>query len=456
MVAGEEGSGKAVQGIRAQLDHPVIDADGHIVEALPVVVDYIRRVAGDRAADGLVPSSVTYSTTDAPVEGAVMAPWWTLPADARDRAMAFCPSLLHERLDEIGIDVGILYSSVGLLAFAHGDDEVRRGACRGLNTYLADLLDGLGDRLFAAAVIPTHTPEEAVAELEHAVRVLGFKAVMLNDVVTRAPGRHDLLALDSEHDYDPVWQACLDLEVAVTVHSPSWGIGLRQSASRYMFNHIGNFAASADAFAKALFFGGVLHRFPRLHVAFLECGVGWGAQLRADLVDRWTKRGPDAIGRLDPARLDVHAWNELLDRYGRGLFDDPAVRATMAKQSGQPPAAIDDFRATGVRTADDVADQFDRLFFGCEADDGSIPWAFGGQGRPLRPMLGSDLGHWDVTDPTEVLPEAWELVEHGQLDRDQFRAFACDNAIHLHGGMNPAFFDGTPVEGYARDLLADS
>ena len=27
MVAGEEGSGKAVQGIRAQLDHPVVDAD---------------------------------------------------------------------------------------------------------------------------------------------------------------------------------------------------------------------------------------------------------------------------------------------------------------------------------------------------------------------------------------------------------------------------------------------
>jgi predicted TIM-barrel fold metal-dependent hydrolase len=440
-----------VQEIRAELDHPVIDADGHVVEALPLVVEYIRRVAGDAAADRFLPSSVTYATDAAPLEGTVMAPWWTVPTNARDRATSFLPSLLHERLDEIGIDFGILYSSVGLLAFGHGDDETRRGACRGLNTYLCDLMDGLDDRLTAAAVIPTHTPEEAIAELEHAVGWLGFKAVMLNDVVAR-DGWYDVLALDSPHDYDPVWQRCIDLGVAVTVHSPSWGIGLRQSSSRYMYNHIGNFAASADAFAKALFFGGVTNRFPDLHVAFLECGVSWAVQLAGDLVDRWQKRGPGSIDRLDPRHLDLAAWEELLDRYGRGMFDDPGVRATMAAQSGQPPAATDDFRATGVTSKADILRQFDGLFFGCEADDASIPWAFGNP--VLQPVLGSDIGHWDVSDPTEVLPEAWELVEDGHLTRDQFRAFACDNAIRLHGGMNPAFFDGTPVEGYARALLA--
>lgn len=440
-----------VAAIKAQLDHPVIDADGHVVEALPVVVAYIRKVAGDEAADRLLPSSVTYSTEEIPRRGAVMAPWWTLPTTALDRATSFLPALLHERLDEIGIDFGILYSSVGLLASAHEDDVTRRGACRGLNTYLAEILDGLGDRLTAAAVIPTHTPDEAIAELEHAVRVLGLKAVMLNDVVPRGD-RYDLLALDSPFDYDPVWAACLDLGVAVTVHSPSWGIGLRQSSSRYMFNHIGNFGASADAFAKALFFGGVLTRFPSLHVAFLECGVGWAAQLAGDLVDRWQKRGPGRIERLDPSRLDLDEWNRLLDRYGRGLFDDPAVRATMAAQSGQPPADTDDFRDTGVNEPSDVARQFTNLFFGCEADDGTIPWAFELE-PPLHPMLGSDIGHWDVGDATDVVPEAWELVEHGKLTHDQFRAFSCDNAIRLHGGMNPSFFDGTRVEAYARSLL---
>ena len=29
--------------IRAQLDHPVIDADGHLVEFLPLIRDFLRR-----------------------------------------------------------------------------------------------------------------------------------------------------------------------------------------------------------------------------------------------------------------------------------------------------------------------------------------------------------------------------------------------------------------------------
>jgi hypothetical protein len=218
-----------------------------------------------------------------------------------------------------------------------------------------------------------------------------------------------------------------------------------------MYNHIGTFATSADAFAKALFFGGVLHRFPTLHVAFLECGVSWASQLAADLVDRWNKRSAGRIDRLDPARLDLEEWHALLDRHGRGMFDDPVVRASMATMSSQHPADTDDFRDAVVAGPADILRQFDGLFFGCEADDASIPLAFGE--RPLQPILGSDIGHWDVNDPTEVLPEAWELVEDGALTRAQFRAFACDNAIRLHGGMNPAFFDGTPVAAYARGVL---
>ena len=37
--------------IRARLDHPVIDADGHLLEFLPLVNDIVREVAGDGVAD---------------------------------------------------------------------------------------------------------------------------------------------------------------------------------------------------------------------------------------------------------------------------------------------------------------------------------------------------------------------------------------------------------------------
>ncbi len=267
-----------------------------------------------------------------------------------------------------------------------------------------------------------------------------------------------MLALDSVYDYDPVWARCRDLGVAVTVHSPAMGVGLRQSSSRYMYNHIGNFAASGEAFAKALFFGGVTNRFPDLNFAFLECGVSWGVQLLVDLIGRWEKRGGVNIHRLDPRRVDGGEWDRLLARYGGEVFADAWVRHVMRAQSDNPPSETDDFRSCGVQGPDDIIRQFDRFYFGCEADDGTVAWAFARDVNPsgsvLRPILGSDIGHWDVTDVNGVVPEAYELVERGLLSSEDFRAFACDNTIRLHGAGNPRFFEGTPVAGYARSLLA--
>ena len=40
--------------IRASLDHPVIDGDGHWVEFDPVFAERMRKVGGDLAADGFL------------------------------------------------------------------------------------------------------------------------------------------------------------------------------------------------------------------------------------------------------------------------------------------------------------------------------------------------------------------------------------------------------------------
>jgi hypothetical protein len=180
-------------------------------------------------------------------------------------------------------------------------------------------------------------------------------------------------------------------------------------------------------------------------------------QLLCDLIDRWHKRGGTNIERLDPSLLDLAEWNELLSKYGGELFADEAVRRATLGQSDTPPADTDDFRACGVDGPAGIARQFDRFFFGCEADDATIAWGYAADVNPLgttlQPILGSDIGHWDVPDMLGVLPEAYELVEDGRLTTAQFRDFACDNTIRLHGGMNPRFFEGTRVEQHARDVL---
>jgi hypothetical protein len=52
----------SVAGVRAAIDHPVVDADGHVVESLPVLVEYIAKVAGSDVASGFSAISPSFTT----------------------------------------------------------------------------------------------------------------------------------------------------------------------------------------------------------------------------------------------------------------------------------------------------------------------------------------------------------------------------------------------------------
>ena len=214
--------------------------------------------------------------------------FWAVPTrNTLDRATELMPKLLYERLDEFGIDFTVLYPTSALGVPFHPDAETRRITCRAFNTFIADYFGEFSDRMTPAAVIPMHTPEEAIEELEHAVKKLGLKVVMMASMVrrrtpaeqttggARAVRWFDMLGLDSEYDYDPVWAKCVELGVSPTFHSGSRGIGLRVSPTNFVYNHIGHFAAASEAVCKAMFMGGVTRRFPTLKMGFLEGGVGW-------------------------------------------------------------------------------------------------------------------------------------------------------------------------------------
>jgi len=51
-----------------------------------------------------------------------------------------------------------------------------------------------------------------------------------------------------------------------------------------------------------------------------------------------------------------------------------------------------------------------------------------------------------VLDMSEVLEEAWELVEHGMISESDFQEFVFANPVRLHTALNPDFFKGTMVD----------
>jgi predicted TIM-barrel fold metal-dependent hydrolase len=473
--------------VRAALPHPVIDGDGHMIEVEPILRDFLHQVAGPdmvgrfetATRGGALSPWYAASEAERRSRRLLRAPFWFLPAATADRATAMLPGLYAERLGEFGIDLAILYPTVGLLIRGMADDELRLAIIRALNTMNAEVYRDHGRRLIPAAAIPMRTPREALDEIDHCFGRLGFKVAMIDGAVRRpVPAlaeRHpelgprgvyywvDNLGLDSAHDYDPVWRRLCELGVAATVHMGSMGWGSRTSISSYVYNHIGHFAEGNETMCKGLVLGGVLHRFPDLRFGFLEGGVGWAVTLYNDLIEHWEKRNRDSIRRLDPATVDRSRLVELFRTHGddRQRAKADLMRAgdgSLIDQRPERVEEIDEWAGSGIAAASDIrALLVERCFFGCEAEDRMVGAAlnpkFNKFGARLKAMLGSDIGHWDVDDPTRVLAEAHELVENGLISSEDFADYTFRHAVELHGGQNRRFFEGTAVAAAARAVL---
>src|SRR2546425_663941 len=373
--------------LRSRLSHPVVDADGHWLEYLPVMREQFKKIAGDAAVEGL--------------------------------------ALASSRIPD--------------------------------------------------AIIPMYTPEEAIEELEFAATQLGFKVIMVGGLMRRPVPAvaeeqpeaakfaewFDVIGIDSDYDYDPVWQKCRELKLAPSFHNGARSILLRNSPSNFCFNHIGHFASAGHAVCKGLFFGGVTRRFPDLNFAFLEGGVGWACMLYADLVAHWEKRNGEAIKSTHPSKLDRARLLEFARKYGREEVAEAIGRGdgldeTKAMTGGVED--VDDYFRCKIEAKQDLKSLFvPRFYFGCEADDPVNAWAFNKKANPmgarLNAIFSSDIGHFDVPDMADVVPEAYELVEHGLLDDSDFKDFMFTNAVRFWGEVNPDFFRGTVVEHQAKEVL---
>src|SRR5262245_29850118 len=471
--------------LRGRLNHPIIDADGHWAEFHPLMRQEFKRIGGDTAVEALdmasarIPNSRNRSVTERRRRRVGQEAFWFLPTkNTLDRATAMMPRLLYERLDDLGLDFCVVYPTAGLGYYRLPPDRHRRALCRAYNVFTADQFRPYGDRIIPAGIIPMYSPEEAIEELEFASKQLGLRVVMMGSLIRRPiPALveehpeastfvewYDTIGLDSEHDYDPVWAKCRELRIAPSFHNSARSILLRNSPSNFCYNHIGHFASAGHAVAKALFFGGVTRRFPDMNFAFLEGGVGWACMLYADLIGHWEKRNRKAIESTNPSNLDAAALLGYAQKYGREAMVEAVRRREGLEGDSNSTLTggiedLDDYFRCQIGAKSDIRDLFvPRFYFGCEADDPVNAWAFNKKANPmgarLNAIFSSDIGHFDVPDMTDVVPEAYELVEHELITSEDFRDFMFANAVRFWGEVNPDFFKGTVVEKAAAQVLA--
>jgi hypothetical protein len=178
--------------VRESLGYPVIDIDGHLVEHMPEVVPFVREFLSRPLFDRWMRGDFTHLFA---VTGATnaerartrvpQAGWWGAPtANTLDRATAMLPGLLYDRMDEFGFDLTVLYPTAGFGIAALPTTICAAGCARdGTRTWRRRSVP-FRDRIRVAGVIPMHTPDEAIAELDHC-HALGIDVAGLPHGVVR-------------------------------------------------------------------------------------------------------------------------------------------------------------------------------------------------------------------------------------------------------------------------------
>ncbi|HSD11076.1 MAG TPA: amidohydrolase family protein [Candidatus Binatia bacterium] len=281
-----------------------IDADGHVAEPSVVWEKYTEPAFRDRVIqirpnpgapddlwiDGVNLTSGTLNVAATCIPGGLAdaeisrrARWQDVPRAASD------PRARLEVMDQEGIDVAVLYPTLWLLYGDIHDPLVAAAACRAYDDWIADFCRTDPRRLFAVAPMPIQSVEEAVREMRRVVKDLGFKAVFVR------PNPFNDRRL-SDPAYDPFWREAQELGIPVAVHSsfgtrmPTLG-GDRYRKNPFFF-HMVCHTFELMAAAMDVVCGGVLAKFPRLRVGFLESGVGWLGYWLDRMDGHFEKMGP--------------------------------------------------------------------------------------------------------------------------------------------------------------------
>jgi len=164
-------------------------------------------------------------------------------------------------MDAAGVEVQLVSSWIDLSAYALPPSQ-GVSLARLFNESLAQMIGAHPDRFRGLCNVPLQAPEQAAAELRHAVGELGMVGA---EIGTTIDGRE----LD-DRDLDPFWAAASELGCLVLVH-PVRSLAGRGIERYFLGNLVANPAESTIAIAH-LIFGGVLDRYPDLKVCVVHGG----------------------------------------------------------------------------------------------------------------------------------------------------------------------------------------
>jgi predicted TIM-barrel fold metal-dependent hydrolase len=270
---------------------PAVDADGHILEPPDLWLKYIDPQYRDRAIridhdekgwEVLLldnkPAEVVRGTLGA--LGGVGMNAEELLVPGKKTYMDGCPLGSYnpkarlQVMDEEGIDIAMLYPTIGI--FWEGwvqDPKLATAYSRAYNRWLVDFCSYDKKRLFPVAHISLLDPEGAVEETIRAKKDGCVGVYLSPDMVARGHKHFD------HPDFVRFWETVQDLQMPVGFHvvvrdQPSFNEWIRQDADFGLFNFtflaIDVMAGFTQMMSLAMF-----EKYPRMKCTVLESGANW-------------------------------------------------------------------------------------------------------------------------------------------------------------------------------------
>ncbi len=273
----------------AKQSFAVADSDMHVIEPADLWINYIEPQFKARAPVGLteVPRDVAIEwegkriPNNTPLSRQMLRVTQTAQADRYEHAerRGFDAVSQLEAMEREGLDVAVLFPSRGLFALAVDgmDRDLAAAIARAYNDWLAQFCAEDPERLLGAAMLPPHDVDAAVAEARRMATEFGFKATFMRPNPINGRYWHHA-------SYDPLWAELERLGVPICFHEGGSGEMpyIEQTGKRFdrgIMGHVVSHSLEMMQACVSMCMGGVLERFPRLRVAFLEGNCAWAPWL---------------------------------------------------------------------------------------------------------------------------------------------------------------------------------
>ena len=182
------------------------------------------------------------------------------------RLGGYIPEEHVKDMDIDGIDIGVVYPTVGLLLYVVPDGGLLSSVFSVYNDWVAEFCKPFPNRIKAIGMLNIDDVQEGVAELERSAK-LGLIGAMIP--AYPPDGR----PYDSA-EYEPLWAAAQDLEIPLSLHAAT-NRADKFAVDNTKLSALINMDYWVRMSVADMILSGVFDRYPRLQVGAVEYELSW-------------------------------------------------------------------------------------------------------------------------------------------------------------------------------------